>query len=136
MKITTLRLPEGLAEDLEEEAEDKDLSFSEYVRRILRARDRIRKKNTPDYDKRIRDLERRVDDLEGPAKRTTKDRETNEELVNWVQEHQPVSKADILENCVPESFPGKPESWWDRHGRQELQDAGGQYTRNIGWMID
>ena len=58
------------------------------------------------------------------------------DLVEWVRKNQPVSKAEILEECVPDDYPGKPRSWWDRHGRHELQEAGAEHTRNVGWSID
>jgi len=30
----------------------------------------------------------------------------------------------------------EPESWWKRHGREALEAAGGEFTRNKGWAID
>jgi polyhydroxyalkanoate synthesis regulator phasin len=81
MKITTLRLPEGLYEDIEAEAEELDRSVSEYVRMLLRNRAEYAaeytgeyantKANTPantdEYDElagRVEALEERVAELE------------------------------------------------------------------------
>lgn len=58
------------------------------------------------------------------------------DLIGWVRENQPVSKADIVENCVPEDYKGQADSWWRRHGRADLEDAGAEFTRNVGWTID
>jgi len=73
MKVTTLRLPEGLYDDLVEEAESGDRSFSEYVRILLR--NRKEHTNTPEHTQpttpeyarlreRVSALEDRVGELE------------------------------------------------------------------------
>jgi Arc/MetJ-type ribon-helix-helix transcriptional regulator len=69
MKVTTLRLPEDLVEDLDEEyAEYGHGNRSEYVRWLLERRDRIREntENTPSYSDRDTEntLADRFDDLE------------------------------------------------------------------------
>lgn len=137
MKITTLRLPEGLAEDLENEAEEEDMSFSEYARGILRNRDRIpeenTQENTDEYGKRIRALEQRVAELEdeiGP------DDDRDRDIVDWLRDNQPASRAEIIDHCYPDDHPAKPVNWWKRHGRQLLKDAGAEFTRNVGWTLD
>ena len=66
MKVTTLRLPEGLYDDLVAEAETEDRSFSEYVRMLLRKREANTQPNTSEYDDladRLSALEDRVDEL-------------------------------------------------------------------------
>ena len=76
MKVTTLRLPEGLHDDLVDEAEAEDRSFSEYVRMLLRNREADANTqehtpaNTDEYDalvERLSSLEDRVDELAAPA---------------------------------------------------------------------
>lgn len=68
MKTTTLRLPEALREELESEAEERDVSFAEHVRQILRARNDL-DLDTPNASPNalrntIDDLEARVSELE------------------------------------------------------------------------
>jgi hypothetical protein len=89
MQVVTVRLDEELVEDLEDEADDRGVTRTEYVRNLLRNRDRIRentgeyaeentreyeriRENTPentsvygDLEERLADLESRVEDLEG-----------------------------------------------------------------------
>jgi len=74
MKVTTLRLPEGLYDDLAAEAEAQDRSFSEYVRMLLRNRQantageanthEHTQANTTEYEDRLAELEERVAALE------------------------------------------------------------------------
>jgi hypothetical protein len=74
MKVTTLRLPEGLYDDLVAEAETQDRSFSEYVRMLLRNRQAHTPgeantlahtpANTSEYEDRLAELEARVTALE------------------------------------------------------------------------
>ena len=74
MKVTTLRLPEGMYDDIAAEAEAQDRSFSEYVRMLLRNRPANTSgeantlahtpANTREYDARLAELEERVAALE------------------------------------------------------------------------
>ena len=74
MKVTTLRLPEPLYEDLVAEAEARDRSFSEYARMLLRNREANTggEENTQantseyagEYDDRLADLEDRLAEIE------------------------------------------------------------------------
>lgn len=81
MRTTTIRLPVDLHETLEAEADEYDLSFSEYARRILRARDTNTdgeyvntqpntEANTSEYDDRIRALEERLTAVEEQLENT------------------------------------------------------------------
>lgn len=176
MKVTTLRLPEPLYEDLTEEAEELDRSFSEYVRMLLRTRqgntdgDANTPTNTADYAERIRALEARVAALEesyptdpgadasrgvtaadspapptppsGDAVDAGRGEESDaspqgspaEMAVAHVREHGPVSRADLLE-LVADEIEIKPDSWWRRHGRPALEEAGAEFRRNVGWRF-
>jgi Arc/MetJ-type ribon-helix-helix transcriptional regulator len=74
MKVTTLRLPEGMYDDIAAEAEAQDRSFSEYVRMLLRNRQANTTgeantlahtpANTSEYEGRLAELEERVAALE------------------------------------------------------------------------
>lgn len=59
MKVTTVRIPESLYEDLKDEAQERDLSVSEYIRDVLRARG-----YTEGHTLGSTDLTERVEDLE------------------------------------------------------------------------
>lgn len=73
MKVTTLRLPEELHEELVEEAEERDISTAKYLRQILKRRDRLAsdgeantQANTPanTLAERVEELATRVEELE------------------------------------------------------------------------
>jgi metal-responsive CopG/Arc/MetJ family transcriptional regulator len=73
MKVTTVRLPEEVLEQLETEAAEHGFSNrTEYIREILKHRDAVResigsRENTEQYEdlrERLADLEARVEDLE------------------------------------------------------------------------
>jgi len=141
MEITTLRLPPGLKEDLEEEAEDNDMSLSEYVRVILRARERIQQENTNDYGNRIRKLEERVDELEmliekakTRSRKNTEDSDP-EDVISWVREEQPVSRSEIISEWYPDDAPINENTWWENRVRPHLEERGGEFTRNVGWEL-
>lgn len=67
MKVTTVRLPESLYADLEAEAEERDLSVSEYIRDVLRDRENTQantEANTQANTTRLDELEARLEALE------------------------------------------------------------------------
>jgi len=63
MKVTTVRLPEDLAEKVEEAAERTERSQSDYIRHALRSHINA-ESNTPQLEERVADLEERIADLE------------------------------------------------------------------------
>jgi len=63
MKVTTVRLPDDLAEAVAEAADDTERSQSEYIRHVLRTHFDS-KPNTGGGDARLAELETRVEDLE------------------------------------------------------------------------
>jgi hypothetical protein len=56
------------------------------------------------------------------------------EVVAWARANQPVSREDVLEWAAPR-VDIKPESWWKRHGRDDLKDHGAEFVRNVGWRF-
>jgi len=65
MKVTTVRLPEDLVEDVEEAAEDTGRSQSEYIRHALRIHFEYKPNTDADrVDDRVEQLEARVEALE------------------------------------------------------------------------
>lgn len=82
MKVTTVRIPESLYEDLTDEAEERDLSVSEYIRDVLRAREHTEGHTLGDTDlaERVAELEaaddergRRLGELEERLGRVEED---------------------------------------------------------------
>lgn len=73
MKVTTLRIPESLYETLQEEADEEEMSLSEYVRRILRNR----KEHTDEYKGEYAPIEQ-VEKLEARVARLEDAHETGE----------------------------------------------------------
>lgn len=58
-----------------------------------------------------------------------------ETVVEWVREHGPVSRSEIVSAFRDrvEERNIKPDSWWRRHAKPELEAAGFEYKRNVGW---
>ena len=80
------------------------------------------------------------DDVLRRQLRIEHDRDDVEEkdVVAFVRENQPVSKSDIIDEFDEEiaSKGIKGESWWTRHARPQLDEAGAEFTRNVGWQVD
>ena len=91
---------------------------------------------------RLDELEDRVDQLEESDTvleyNETATETAQSDVVEWVRQNQPVSRKDIVRAFEDEIEARhiKPDSWWRRHGRPELEQAGAEYTRNVGWMIE
>lgn len=109
MNPTTLRLSESTLDTLADEADERGLSRSEYIREIIRERhednrlqDRLRadyERQIADYEEKIRDYEERIDDLETENERIRNEkrlilqqREENTELVEYVEEQRELTK--------------------------------------------
>ena len=58
-------------------------------------------------------------------------------VVQWVGDNQPASRADIVEAFGDEieELGIKPKSWWVRHARPQLKEAGAEFERNVGWRV-
>jgi TolA-binding protein len=109
MNPTTLRLPENTLNTLADEAEERGLSRSEYIREIIydrheddRLHDRLRadyQRQIADYEAKISDYEKRIVDLETENERIRNEkrlileqREENTELVEYVEEQRELTK--------------------------------------------
>jgi len=152
VKVTTLRLPEGMYEDLAEEADERDRSLSEYVRMLLRNRqpNTLEAANTPqntqpdttEYDDRLSELEARVAALETDETagsngeepkhpRTDPHTQVVDAAVQWATEHQPVRRQEIIDEFVGD-VDIKGDSLWKRHIRDALKEAGFEHDREGG----
>jgi len=70
MANRSIRLPEGLDDDLEVEADERDMTVSEYIRDILRRRDELGDDDRVDeLAQTVADLEARVSELEAEQPR-------------------------------------------------------------------
>ena len=126
VKIKTLNVT--LDEETHARAKDVkqqlDLTWPEFIERATEV---LEQDPEPEPVPTLREEPRRpfVDQTEGDS-----------DVAAYVRENQPVSRADIIEDCVPEDYAGKPDSWWERHGRDELKEAGAEFTRNVGWTLE
>ena len=155
MKPTTIRLPQHTLDELDSEYGDYGYGDrSEYIRHIVEHRSVVLEHTqttgarspltTDDYDRledRVEELEQRVADLESrgaSSQREPRPRESESGVVEYVREQQPVSRADILRAFDEEIEDRgiKPDSWWRRHGRPALEEAGFEFVRNVGWRED
>lgn len=150
MEITTIRLPESMKDAIEREAEERELSPTEYMRTILRNRKQITMEDSAeesegDYaelEARVADLEQRVTQLErsdpSPQPTQTRTDGADDDVIQWVRDNQPVSRKEILAEFRDEIEDRgiKPDSYWRRHVRPELEEAGAEYTRNVGWRFE
>ena len=83
MQNVTLRMEDDLVESLDAEADDRDLSRSEYIRNILASRhdeSALQRKNDQ--------LQAQVDDLRSQLQATNQRIETTNELVEYVEEQR------------------------------------------------
>ena len=90
MKQTTIRLPEEMIEALEQEARDRGVKRSEYMRQVLDSRS--------EYDK----LRNRIDRLEREKRMILEQREENQELVRYVEGERSWREAGLLRRA----------KWW------------------------
>ena len=68
MKVTTLRLPESMYQALEAEADEREMSLSEYVRDILRERPNTQPNTQANTS--LGELEQRVSALEAELRKS------------------------------------------------------------------
>jgi TolA-binding protein len=94
MKNITVRLDEDLIDELEREADEHDVSRSEYIRNTLATRDE-HDATHDEYEQEINDLKKQIDELETENERMRNEkrqileqREENTELVEYVQEER------------------------------------------------
>ena len=98
MEQITVRLPEGMLEGLDEEADEHGVSRSEYIRTTLESRHE-HEANTAEYEaevERLRDevaeLERDVERLQNEKQLILQEREEKAELAAYVEEERTVEQ--------------------------------------------
>ena len=100
---------------------------------------------------RVGALEARLEDLEDQAlvqsaNERPADRDSaaepqglsaeEDDVVEWVRTNQPASRSDIVD-AFEDYWTDrgiKGDSWWRRHARPTLEDAGFEFVRNVGWQ--
>jgi len=89
---------------------------------------------------RVDELEQRLDRLEADTEPVDSGPEpqpsgAEDDVVAWVRKHQPASRSEIVdahhEAIDREGI--KPDSWWRRRARPQLEESGFEYVRNVGW---
>jgi predicted DNA binding CopG/RHH family protein len=87
-KQTTIRLTESLLEEIDEEADGRDLSRSEYIREILQERHRADElaDTVDDLRSQLEDREQRISDLEQQLSRRSQVERKVEELPDKIRE--------------------------------------------------
>jgi len=91
MQQITLRVPDDMLEDIEEEAEEHGESRSEYIRNVLRTRN----EHTEDVDElreKVNQLQTDLDRVRNEKKLILEDREEKKELVRYVEEERTVEQ--------------------------------------------
>ena len=154
MRPIPIRLPESMADALEAEAADRELSLAEYCRQLLRRRDELdMPPDGSDGDAaaadaiadRLDEIESRLASLEAAAgggdfdanPRPSSGGDGAAAVVEYVRDQGPVSRSDIVEAFAAEidDLGIKPESWWKRRARPTLNEAGAEFVRNVGWRL-
>lgn len=94
----TIRLREELIEELDREAEDNDISRSEYVRQILQDRDEVDelREEIERLEERLNSREARIDELETQLRRRSQIEEKVEEMALEVREERESSNAPFF----------------------------------------
>ena len=104
MEPLTIRIPEDMRESLETEADEYDVSVSEYVRRLIR-----KGREYDELDERLESRETRIDELESQLARRSQLEEKVESL------------PDTLREIDAEPAPPWPVRWyrWIRRDRDD-----------------
>jgi Arc/MetJ-type ribon-helix-helix transcriptional regulator len=84
MKQMTFRIPDDVVEHIEGEAEERDVSKSEVVRKLL--------EKGMEYD----DLQTKVDDLRNQLQAMSKRNDVEDRLVRYVEHDLEYHEADLL----------------------------------------
>ena len=87
-KQTTIRLTESLLEEIDKEADERDLSRSEYLREILHNRHRADElaDTVDDLRSQLEDREQRISDLEQQLRRRSQLEEKIENLPDKIRD--------------------------------------------------
>jgi len=138
MEITTIRLPETMKEAIEQEAQEQELSPTEYMRSILRNRKQITLEDSAteseaeyaELEDRLDELEERVTALEDHPEATQSD------LLEYVRENGPVKAGELKEHCYPSDSEYARSTWWTKIAKDQLKESGAEYRNNQGWRMD
>ena len=106
---TTIRLTEGLIEDLDDEADERGMNRSEYLREIVRARhesDELRDE-IESLREQLQSRERRISELEEQLRERQEIEEKVDEVALEVQEQKETANAP---------FPVRWVKWWRSRG--------------------
>jgi len=107
---TTIRLEESLIEDLDSEAEERDVSRSEYIRQILRERRESKelREEIGTLRDRLESREERIEELEQQLTRRSQIEEKVEEVALEVREEREASNAPFFVKWY---------RWWSGRGQ-------------------
>lgn len=107
MEQITLRVPENVLEEVEQEAEESNRSRSEYLRNVIRARD--------EHAEEVEELQEKVDELQTELDRVRREkrqileqREEKRELVRYVDDEIEWRAAPLTKR-IKWWVTGKPE---------------------------
>lgn len=108
MEQITVRLPEGAIEELEEEADEADVSRSERIREVVESRD--------EHEAEVKRLREEVDGLRTEVERLRNekralidDREERADLVEYVEEEKELREMEREAQSAPVWTRAK---WW------------------------
>jgi chromosome segregation ATPase len=95
---TTIRIEKNLIEDLDSEAEERDVSRSEYIRQILRERHDVEelREEVDTLRDRLESREERIEQLEEQLARRSQMEERVEEVALEVREQREESNAPFF----------------------------------------
>lgn len=127
MKAITLRVEPNTLESLDEEANKRDLSRSEYIRNIFRTRheaDKLRREHEriqAEYERQINELEDERDRLQRKLTATNARNDDVDELVEYVQEERDLQRRREERQDAPLWTRAK----WYVFGRDRSDDGAG-----------
>lgn len=114
MQNVTLRMDEDFVETLDAEADERDLSRSDYIRNILQSRD-----NANELQRKMDELQRKNDELRSQLQAANQRIDASNEIVEYVEEQREVedkrekrSHANVLRR-----------GWWWLTGTPEDEEV-------------
>lgn len=91
MQPTTIRLPDEVLTEVDDEAKDRGLSRSDYIRELIENRhDYARLQD--DYEDQLRDYEETIERLQNEKRLILEQREEHTDLVEYVEEERSMQR--------------------------------------------
>lgn len=108
MRPISIKVDETVIEELDAEADERDLTRSQYLRNIIEERHET-ERITEKYEAEIDQLESRIDELQAQLRTVNRENEDVKELVAYVEEERQLQRDRKERRDAPV---WKRAKWW------------------------